>query len=157
VTSTVAERLHSPRLWLVGVVIASGVAAWIAVAWASSSELEFSGYLGVVGIALVLGTLEVAYLVWRTWTLEQRGPAGVACAAAGLGSLLILSTTFGGVTANSFVALASGVGLLGAGTAAGLLGVYRATGKSTAGTMTALVITLALAYFASVLWAAVSA
>jgi hypothetical protein len=64
-------------------------------------------------------------------------------------------TTFGEVQAEGFIAVASGVGVLGLATAIGLLGVYRGTGKSTAGTMTALVVTLALAYFASVLWAAV--
>jgi len=48
-----------------------------------------------------------------------------------------------------------GVGVLGLATAVGLLGVYRATGKSTPGTATAMVVVLALAYFASVLWAAV--
>lgn len=153
----IAERLRSPRVWLVGAVVGGGAIALIAVAWASSTRLEYSGYLGVVAVALVLGTGDVAYLVWRNWKLGQRGPAGVSSGLAGAGSLLILASTFGGLTAKVFVVLASGVGLLGLATAVGLLGVYRATGKSTAGTMAALVITLALAYFASVLWAAVSA
>jgi len=156
-TGLAVARLRSARSWLVGAVVGTGAIAWLAVAWASSDELEYSGYLGVVGIALVMGSIEVAYLVWRNWTLGQRGSAVGAATGAGLGSLLILGSTLGGVTANGFVTLAAGVMLLGLATAVGLLGVYRATGKSTAGTMTALVVTLALAYFASVLWAAVSA
>ena len=115
-------------------------------------------YIGrrkALGIALTLGSTEVAYLVWRNWALEQRNPAYVAAGGAGVGSLLILGSTLGGVEAERFVAIAMGVGVLGLATAVGLLGVYRATGKSTPGTATAMVVVLALAYFASVLWAAV--
>lgn len=154
-TEVVSEPLRNARTWLVGAVLATGSVSWLAVAWASRRELEFSGRLGVVGIALVLGSAEVAYLVWRNWVLEQRTISKVSASGASLGSLLILIATLGGVTAQGFVLMASGVGLLGLSTAAGLLGVYRATGKSTAATMTAMVIALALAYFASVLWAAV--
>ena len=154
-TELLAERLRSPRGWLVGAIAGTAALAWLAVAVASHKYLEYSGYMGVVGIALVLGSIEVAYLVWRNWALEQRGPAYGAAAGAGVGSLLIFGSTFSEVTAEGFVAVASGVGMLGLGAAIGLLGVYRATGKSTAGTMTALVVILALAYFASVLWAAV--
>ncbi|NTV38944.1 MAG: hypothetical protein HGA51_03165 [Demequinaceae bacterium] len=149
------ERLKSARGWLVGAVLGTGVAAWLSVAAASHNYLEFSGRLGVAGIAITLGSAEVAYLVWRNWLLGQRGPAKAAAAGASLGSLLILVSTLGGVKGEGFATMASGVGLLGAATAIGLFGVYRATGKSTAGTATAMVIVLALAYFASVLWAAV--
>jgi hypothetical protein len=155
VTEAFAERLKSTRGWLVGVVVGTGAIAWLSIAWASRRDLEFSGRLGVVGIALTIGSTEVAYLVWRNWALEQRVPAYVAAGGAGVGSLLIVGSTLGGVEAERFVAIAMGVGLLGLATAVGLLGVYRATGKSTAGTATAMVIVLALAYFASVLWAAV--
>jgi len=154
-TDVLPARLKSARGWLVGVVVGTGAVAWLAVAWASARELEFSGRLGVVGIALTLGSAEVAYLVWRNWALDQRGPGKAAAAGASVGSLLILGATFGGVKGEGFVPMAMGVGLLGAATAIGLLGVYRATGKSTAGTMTAMVVVLALAYFAAVLWAAV--
>lgn len=154
-TEVAPDRLRSPRTWLVAAVLATGSVSWLAVAWASRRYLEYSGYLGVVAIALVLGSAEVSYLVWRNWVLEQRTMSKVAGAGASLGSVLILIATLGGVTGQGFVLMASGVGLLGLSTAAGLLGVYRATGKSTAGTMTAMVIALALAYFASVLWAAV--
>ncbi len=154
-TEVMTQRLRSARGWLVGAVVGTGAAAWLAIAWASGRDLEFTGHLGVVGIALTLGSAEVAYLVWRNWAVDQRGAAKAATAGAGIGSLLILGSTLGGVTGQAFVAIAMGVGLLGAATAIGLLGVYRATGKSTAGTMTAMVIVLALAYFASVLWAAV--
>ncbi len=155
VTEMTAQRLKSPRGWLVGAVLGAGAVAWLAVAVASHKYLEYSGYMGVVGIALVVGSAEVAYLVWRNWALEQRVPAYGAAGGAGLGSLLILGSTLGGVTAEAFVAVASGVGLLGLAAGIGLLGVYKATGKSTAGTTTALVGILVLAYFASVLWAAV--
>lgn len=149
------ERLRSTRGWLAGAVLGAGTIAWLAVAFASNTYLEYSGYLGVVGIAIVLGSIEVTYLVWRAWALGQRGPAVASTTGAVIGSIMILASTFGGVTGEAFVGVASGVGLLGLATAMGLLGVYRATGKSTAATMTALVVTLALAYFASVLWAAV--
>jgi hypothetical protein len=155
VTELLAQRLKSTRGWLVGVVVGTGAIAWLSIAWASARDLEYSGHLGVVGIALTLGSAEVTYLVWRNWALEQRGPAYGAAGGAGVGSLLILGSTLGGVEAERFVAIAMGVGVLGLATAVGLLGVYRATGKSTAGTATAMVIVLALAYFASVLWAAV--
>lgn len=149
------HRLRSARGWLVGVVIGTGAAAWLFIAWASSRDLEFSGNVGLVGIALTLGSAEVAYLVWRNWALDQRGPGKAAAAGASVGSLLILGATLDGATGQAFVGMAMGVGLLGAATAIGLLGVYRATGKSTPSTATAMVIVLALAYFASVLWAAV--
>jgi hypothetical protein len=155
VTLLKAERLRSTRAWIVGGVLGIGAIAWLAVAAASGVYLEYSGYLGVVAIGLVLGSAEVSYLVWRNWGLAQRGAAAASAGGASIGSLLVFASTFGGVTAQGFVAVATGIGLLGLSTAIGLLGVYRATGKSTAGTMTALVITLTLAYFASVLWAAV--
>lgn len=154
-TEVLAQRLRSTRGWLVGVVVGTGTVAWLSIARASVRSLEYSGHLGLVGIALTLGSTEVAYLVWRNWALEQRGPAYVATGGAGVGSLLILWSTLGGVEAERFVAIAMGVGVLGLATAVGLLGVYRVTGKSTAGTATAMVIVLALAYFASVLWGAV--
>ena len=154
-TEALAARLKNTRGWLVGAVVGTGAIAWLSIAWASARDLEYSGHLGVVGIALTLGSAEVAYLVWRNWALGQRGPAYVAAGGAGVGSLLILGSTLGGVEGERFVAIAMGVGVLGMATAVGLLGVYRATGKSTAGTATAMVVVLALAYFASVLWAAV--
>ncbi len=154
-TEVMTQRLKSARGWLVGVVVGTGAVAWLSIAWASGRNLDYSGYLGVVGIAHTLGSAEVAYLVWRNWALDQRGPGKAATAGASAGSLLILGATFGGVEGEGFVAVAVGVGLLGVATAIGLLGVYRATGKSTAGTAAAMVIVLALAYFASVLWAAV--
>lgn len=154
-TEVLPERLRSARGWLVGAVVGTGAVAWFSIAWASARDLEYSGHLGVVGIALTIGSAEVAYLVWRNWALEQRVPAYGAAGGASVGSLLILGSSLGGVEGERFVAMAMGVGLLGLAAAAGLLGVYRATGKSTAGTATAMVIVLALAYFASVLWAAV--
>lgn len=154
-TEVLAQRLRSTRGWLVGVVVGTGAVAWISIAWASGRDLEYAGHLGVVGVALTIGSVEVSYLVWRNWALEQRGPAYGAAGGAGVGSLLILGSSLGGVEAGRFVAMATGVGLLGIATAVGLLGIYRVTGKSTAGTATAMVIVLALAYFASVLWAAV--
>ena len=75
--------------------------------------------------------------------------------AASLGSLLVLIGALGELSTQGFVALASGVGLLGMATAVGLFGVYRSTGKSNAVTLTAMIIMAGLAYFASVLWAAV--
>ncbi|NYI42232.1 hypothetical protein [Demequina lutea] len=154
-TEVLAQRLKSARGWLVGVVVGAGAIAWLSIAWASGRSLEYSGHLGVVGVALTLGSAEAAYLVWRNWALEQRGPAYGAAGGAGIGSLLILGSTLGAVEGERIVAMAMGVGLLGVATAVGLLGVYRATGKSTPATATAMVTVLALAYFASVLWAAV--
>ena len=154
-TEVLPQQLRSARGWLTGVVIGTGAAAWLSIAWASARDLEYSGHMGLVGIALTLGSAEVAYLVWRSWALGQKSLGKAATAGASVGSLLILGSTFGGVTGQVLVAVATGVGLLGAATAVGLLGVYRATGKSTPVTATAMVIVLALAYFASVLWAAV--
>lgn len=149
------ERLRSTRAWIVAGVLAIGAVAWLAVAAASGVYLEYSGYLGVVAIGLVLGSVEVSYLLWLNWGLGQRSAAAAAAGGAAGGSILVFASTFSGVTAHGFVTVASGIGLLGLSTAIGLLGLYKATGKSTAGTMTALVVTLTLAYFASVLWAAV--
>ena len=149
------EKLRSTRGWLVGAVVATGAAAWLAVVWAANTSGHYSGYLGVVGISVTLGSAEVAYLAWRNWTHGERGLSGTVTAAASLGSLLILVAATGEVSTLWFVAFASGVGLLGMATAVGLFGVYRATGKSTAVTLTAMIIMVGLAYFASMLWAAV--
>jgi len=109
----------------------------------------------VVGISVALGSTEVAYLAWRHWTHGERGLAVAVTEAASLGSLLVLIGALGELSTQGFVALASGVGLLGMATAVGLFGVYRSTGKSNAVTLTAMIIMAGLAYFASVLWAAV--
>ena len=148
-------RMRSTRGWLVLAIAAAGLVAWVAVAWASARNLEYSGYLGVVGIALTLGSLEVAYLVWHGWKLGQTRTAIAATVTASAGSLLIFIATVIGVTAPGFAALASGVGLLGFSCAIGLLGLYRGAARTTATSLSALLIALMLAYFASLLWAAV--
>ncbi len=149
------RKLRSTRGWLAGAVVSTGAVALLAVAGAFTTPLDYSGYLGVVGISVALGSAEVAYLAWRDWAHGERGIAGAVTAAASLGSLLIVIAVLGDSGTPGFVALASGVGLLGVATAVGLFGVYRSTGKSSAGTLTAMIITVILAYFASVLWAAV--
>ena len=149
------ERLRSTRGWLAGAVVATGAVAWLAVASAFNTSLDYSGYLGVVVISVTLGSAQVAYLAWRNWTDGERTLGGIVTAAASLGSLLILIAALGELGTQGFVALASGVGLLGMATAVGLFGVYRSMGKSSAVTLTAMIIMVGLAYFASVLWAAV--
>lgn len=155
IADALPERLRSTRGWLAGAVVATGAVAWLAVAGAFNTSFDYSGYLGVVGISVTLGSAQVAYLAWRNWTDGERGLAGAVTAAASLGSLLILIAALGQWGTRGFVALASGVGLLGMATAVGLFGVYRSTGKSSAVTLTAMMIMVGLAYFASVLWAAV--
>ncbi len=149
------RRLRSTRGWLAGSVVATGAVALLAVAGVFSTSLDYSGYLGVVGISVALGSAEVAYLAWRNWTHGERGLARAVTAAASLGSALIAIAALGVSSTQGFVALASGVGLLGMATAVGLFGVYRSTGKSSAVTLTAMIIMVGLAYFASLLWAAV--
>lgn len=149
------ERLRSPRAWLVAAVVVCGASAWGAVAWASERQLDFSGHLGVVGIAITLGSLETAYLVWRGWAIDERAIAGVAAAGACGGSLMILAATFGGVTGEGFVAIASGVGMLGMACAVGLYGLYRGVGRSSTATVVAVLAVATLAYFSSVVWEAV--
>ncbi len=149
------KRFRSTRGWLVGAVVATGAAAWLAVAWSSNASLEYAAYLGVVGISVTLGSAETAYLAWRNWTHGERRLAAAVTAAASLGAVLILMGAIGELSTRGFVAFASGVGLLGIATAVGLFGVYRATGKSSVATLTAMIIMVGLAYFASVLWAAV--
>lgn len=149
------QRLRSTRGWLVAAVVTTGATAWLSVAWASRTTLEYSGHLGLAGISLALASAEVAYLAWHNWTHGERVLGGVAAAGVSIGSGLVLMATVGGVSGQSFVAIASGVGLLGLATAVGLFGVYKTTGKSTPATLTAMIIVAGLAYFASVLWAAV--
>ncbi len=149
------SKLRSTRGWLTGTVVATGAVALIAIAWVFATRLENSGYLGVVGLSVALGSAQVAYLAWLNWTHGERALAQAAAAAASLGSLFIVVAALGELRTQGFVALASGVGLLGMATAAGLFGMYRATGKSSAVTLTAMMIMVALAYFASVLWVAV--
>lgn len=149
------RKLRSTRGWLAGAVAGTGAVAWLAVVWAFTTSPDYESYLGVVAISVTLGSAEVAYLAWRNWTHGERGLAGAVAAAASLGSLLILIAALGELGTQGFVALASGVGLLGMSTAVGLFGMYRSTGKSSASTLTAMIIVVGLAYFASVLWAAV--
>ncbi len=148
-------RLKSARGWLAGAVVAAGATAWMAVARASNTSVEHAGHLGLVGVSVTLGTAEVAYLVWRNWTHGERRIAVVVTATASLGSLLILGAAIGGVSAQGMGASAVGVALLGMSTAVGLFGVYRATGRSSAATLTGMFMVLGLAYFAAVLWNAV--
>jgi hypothetical protein len=145
----------STRGWLAGAVVATGMLAWVAVVWAFTTSPDYEIYLGVVGISVTLGAAEVAHLAWRDWAHGERGLAVAATTAASFGSVLIGIAALGELGTQGFVALASGVGLLGMATAVGLFGVYRATGKSSASTLTAMIIMVGLAYFASVLWAAV--
>ena len=149
------RKFRSTRGWLATAVAATGAVSWLAVAWAFNTSLDYSGYLGVVGISVTLGSAEVAYLAWGNWTHGERGLAVAVTAAASLGSLLVLVAALGELSTQGFVALASGVGLLGMATAVGLFGVYRSTGKSSAVTLTAMIIMVGLAYAASELWAAV--
>lgn len=148
-------RLRSVRAWLVGAVLGCAGAAWIAVAMASTHYLEFSGRLGVAGIALTLGAVEASYLIAHDWMLRQRAPAIAAATGASLGALLVLFAVVAGLTAGSFAVIAAGVGIMGFSCAIGLYGLFRGMGKSTPGTVTGLVLVLALAYLAQVLWAAV--
>jgi hypothetical protein len=140
---------------MVAAVATTGSVAWLSVAWASKSSEGLTDYLGLAALSLALASAELSYLVWHNWTHGERGLGAAAVAGASGGSALVLTATVGGVSAPSFVAIASGVGLLGLATAAGLSGLYRITGKSTPATLTAMIIVAALAYFASVLWGAV--
>jgi hypothetical protein len=149
------SKLRSTRGWLTAAVVSTGAVALVAIAWAFATPLDNAGYLGVVGISVALGSAEVAYLAWRNWTHGERALAKAVTAAASLGSLLIVSAALRELSTQGFVALASGVGLLGMATAVGLFGMYRATGRSSVVTLTAMIIVVALAYLASVLWAAV--
>ncbi len=155
-TGAIADRLRGIPGWLAGAVVGTGAIALLTIAIAAGAYLGYSAYLAVVSLAVAMGSIEASYLASRNWALGQRGPAAFATGAACGGSSLILVSTWTAVTPGGFALAASGVGLLGLAAAAGFLGLYRATGKSTAESMTALVVALALAYFASVLWAAVA-
>lgn len=152
---SVPDRLRNPRTLLVWAVVIAGAVAWMAVAWASSHYLDFSQYLGLVGIGITIGSIEVAFLVWRAWAVNERTPAAVSAGAACAGSLMILVATLGGVKAQGFVLIATGVGLLGMACAAGLYGLYRGAGRTTAATVVAVGVIATLAYFSSLLWEAV--
>lgn len=152
-----APHFRAPRTWLMIGVLAPGAIAWVVVALASSTYLEYSGYLGVVGVALTVGSLEASYLVSRVWDLGNRREAIAAAAVAAAGSSLVFVAMLGGVTHTGFVQVASGVGLVGFSSVVGVWSLFRAQGKSSPATLLGLAIALLLAYFASFLWGAVPA
>lgn len=153
--TTLPERLRSPRGWLVGIVIALCASAWIAVGFASTNYLLYSRQLGVAGIALVVGCIEVTYLISTAWMHGEKLFAGAAATLASAGAVMVWAATGGGVTGSDFVMIASGVGMVGFANGVGLMGVFRSKARSTASSVTALVIICFIAYFASLMWSTV--
>lgn len=154
--TVVVKRLKSARGWMAVAVVAAGVAAWVAVAWSSSAAFDGSRQRDLVGVAVVAGTAEAAYLAWRNWSHWERRLAGIVTGAGIAGAALVALGATLASAGPATVSCASGIGVLGIGNALGLFGLYRATGKSSAATLTAMVIVVGLAYVASLLWGAVS-
>lgn len=154
-TDVLAQRLKSTRFWLVVAVVVAGAAAWILAMAASDSVLSGANHRVAVALAVVLGSAEVAYLSWRNWGHAERGLSVGAAAAATLGSLLIALGATAQFEGAGAVSVASGVGLLGIAAFVGIFGIYRATGKSSAATLTGMIVSASLAYLASTLWGAI--
>lgn len=149
------ERYRSVRAWLIGAVLVFAACAWLQVGYASSDFLLYSRQLGVAAIALVVGSAELAYLVWTAWGEGEKLPAGAAAALGTLGSILVWTGAAGEVTGEDFVMIASGIAAVGLSNGLALIGVVRSTAKTTAKSTTALVIIAVVAYFASLMWSAV--
>lgn len=153
VSTPATRRVRSVRGSLAGTVLGTAAVSWIVVATAASHVLEFSGELGVAGIALTLGGLEAAYTAYRSWTLRQRSFAIAATVGAAMGALLVLIAVASGLTTGAIAVVASGIGVMGISCAVGVYGIFKGQGGSSPGTVTGSVLVVALAYLAQVLWA----
>lgn len=154
-TGIPTRRLKSARAWLVITVVATGAAGWVFVADATSATPAAADYRGAVGLAVVLGSVEAAYLSWRNWAHAERGLSVASATVASLGSLLIAVGSATQADSSGAVSIASGVGLLGIASFVGIFGMYRATGKSSAVTLTGMTLGVGLAYLASMLWSTI--
>ncbi len=153
-TDILTQRLKNARAWLVVAVVATGVVGCVSAVGAASEALADANYRGAVSLAVALGSAQAAYLSWRNWAHAERKLSVASATGASLGSLLIALGASTQAASSGTVSLASGVGLLGIAAFVGIFGIYRATGKSSAATMTGMMLGAGLAYLASMLWSA---
>lgn len=154
-TDILAQRLKSTRTWLVVAVVVTGAAAWVSAAGAGNAEFVGTDYRGAVSLAVVLGSAEAAYLSWRNGGHAERRLSAASATGATLGSLLIALGATTQAEGAGTASVAAGVGLLGIACFIGIFGLYRATGKSSAATLTGMFVATGLAYIASMLWSAI--